>query len=559
MSLREKLFLIGVVVTVIVVAALIPTNPVSRERLAQPSPVDWDAVRDDPSQTLSLSWQGIIAYSAGKPDSWIEQNLEERFNLELNPIFMDGNAYAKRRPLMLCGGDIPDVMWCGDPLQVRANLRNGFIMEIPYDVILKHCPTYVKWLNTYGKEAWLYAQYKGKNYGLPTVNAGANRPRISSWRMDWLRNVGIDKVPETVDEMHEALYRFRHNDPDGNGKQDTYGWSPIIYHWSLAFVEVFAAYGVLAFDLMERDGQVVWGGLLPETKEALRELQKWYKEDLLDPDFPLDSQGRQNEIQFVNGKVGYLHPADHPYLYDESEPTSLLGKALAFSPSAELAPGPPLRDKAGNRRGRTWGGAAHVLQFGRQLEQEPEKVIRVLKMMEAIASDEALYMEARNGKRGQHWDYNPKTYIRADGKKKKEGIIQLPPYDEDDRRRQNMAELLGGTCAFYFASTLEQVYDETYWAVADREWYERNKRTEWGMMNVLGKSDVVPSSGRTLGDLVNYQVTTFIEMVVGDRDIDDFDHFVSEWRRRGGDVILEEANEMYRDMREIYELVGVTE
>jgi putative aldouronate transport system substrate-binding protein len=559
MSLREKLFLMAVVLTVIVVAALIPTDPKSRERLTQPSPVDWDAVEDDPERTVALSWQGIISHAAGKPDSWIERNLEERFNLELEPIFMDGNAYAKRRPLMLCGGDIPDVMWSGDPLQVRANLRNGFIMEIPYEVILEHCPTYVKWLNTYGKEAWLYSQYRGKNYGLPTVNAGSNRPRISCWRMDWLRNVGIDRVPETVDEMHEALYRFRHNDPDGNGVQDTYGWSPVIYHWSLAFVEVFAAYGVLAFDLMERDGKVVWGGLLPETKEALRELRKWCQEDLLDPDFPLDSQGRQNEIAFVNGKVGYMHPVDHPFFYDETEPTSLINKTRAFTPSADPVPGPPLRDRAGNRRGRTWGGAAHILQFGRQLEQEPEKVIRVLKMMEAIASDEVLYMEARNGKRGLHWDYNPKTYVRADGRKKKEGIILLPPYDEEDRQRQNKAELLGGGCAFYFASSLEQVYDEKYMASADREWYERNKRMEWGMMNVLGKSDVVSSSGRYLGDLVNYQVTTFIEMVLGQRDIDEFDHFVSEWRRRGGDTILEEANEMYREMQDIYDMVGVDE
>ena len=82
---------------------------------------------------------------------------------------------------------------------------------------------------------------------------------------------------------------------------------------------------------------------------------------------------------------------------------------------------------------------------------------------------------------------------------------------------------------------------------------------EWGMMNVLGKSDVVTSSGRYLGDLVNYQMTVFIEMVVGDRDIDTFDDFVSEWRRRGGDVIIDEANQMFEEMQGIYEMVGVGE
>ena len=68
---------------------------------------------------------------------------------------------------MLCGGDIPDVMWDGDPLGVRANLRNGFIMELPFEVILEHAPTYVAYLNRFGREAWLYSHYQGKNYGPP--------------------------------------------------------------------------------------------------------------------------------------------------------------------------------------------------------------------------------------------------------------------------------------------------------------------------------------------------------------------------------------------------------
>ncbi len=110
---------------------------------------------------------------------------------------------------------------------------------------------------------------------------------------------------------------------------------------------------------------------------------------------------------------------------------------------------------------------------------------------------------------------------------------------------------------FYFPSTFEQLYDEKYYARADREWQRENRRMEWAMMNVLGKSDVVPSSGRYLKDLVNYQMTVFVEMVIGDRDIETFDAFVAEWRRRGGDLILEEANEMYAHMNKIYDLVGV--
>jgi len=559
MSRGEKIFLMVVVITVVTVLLLIRPDPKSAKWLASPSPVDWENVEDDPSEKLSIEWLGIIANPGGRPGSWIERMIEERFNIDINPIFIDANTYQKRLPLMLVGGDVPDVMWAGDPLTVRANLHNGFIMEVPYEVLLKHCPNYVRMVNAYGKEAWLYAHYIGRNFGLPTVSAGAARPRLGSWRMDWLKRVGIDKVPETVDEMHEAFRRFRYNDPDGNGQKDTYGWFPNIYHWSLVFAEVFAAYDVLAFEFMQRDGKIVWGGLLPETKEALRTLQTWYKEDLLDPDFVLDAQGRLGEMKFINGKVGYMYPVDHPFFYMPEEEGSLWGKALAFDSRAELAPGPPLKNKEGERRGRTWGGAAHVMQFGRQLEQEPEKVIRVLKMIEAIASDEALYNEVRRGELGRQWDVAKEAFRKPNGKMQKPGFMLLPPFDDESYTRANVAELIGGVTTFFFPSSFEPEYDDKIADPADLAWYERYAKREWGMKNVLGKSDVVPSAGRYLADLVNYQMTFFIEIVIGDRDIEEFEAFVAEWRRRGGDVLLKEANEMYAEFRRIYETVGAGE
>jgi len=331
------------------------------------------------------------------------------------------------------------------------------------------------------------------------------------------------------------------NDPDGNGKQDTYGWSPYIGHWSLMFDEIFAAHDVLAFDLMEQEGNVVWGGILPGAKEALRVMRDWYADGLIDPDFILDARGGESDRKFINGQVGYLHPVDGPDAYEVDRPTSLLGRLRAFDPAAEMVPGPPLRNAAGERRGRTWGGAGHIIQFGKPVEQHPEKVIRVLDMIEAIARDEALYMQARHGERGVQWDFRPE-----------DGLVQLEPYRSETRLSK--AELLPST-VFFFPSVIPD-YENHYLKPEYQEWQEVNRKPEWGMMNVLGKSDVVPSAGRHLGDLRSFQVTAYVEMVVGDRDLDDFDAFVAEWRRRGGDLILQEANEMYATMRDTWKRVG---
>ncbi len=186
-----------------------------------------------------------------------------------------------------------------------------------------------------------------------------------------------------------------------------------------------------------------------------------------------------------------------------------------------------------------------MLQFGRHLEKDPAKVVRVLKMMESIARDRDLYFEARFGQKGTHWEFD-----------EIEGIQTLPPYKGNSRL--SSAELLGSSI-FFFPCSLEQIYDEVYMAAVERDWYHDNRRTEWGMMNVLGKSDVVPTSGRYLADLVNFQMTMFVEIVVGERGLDAFDDFVAEWNERGGRIILEEANAMYSEVRRIYNLVGVQE
>lgn len=538
MSRVEITLLLLLLFAIVGGVALIPDDPRSQHALGQPSPVDWPAVSDNPDQKLDLSWMGIPIHIGGDDDAWIIRNLEERFNVDIAPVFMDSNGYKRRRPLLLVGGDVPDVMWDGDPLRVRRNLKNGFIMELPYGVILKHAPTYVGYLNQIGKEAWLYSHADGKNYGLPTFDLMAAGPRIGTWRADWLENVGIDKVPETIEEMGEALRRFREDDPDGNGDKDTYGWSPDVTHWSLAFAEIFAAFDTLGFDFIERDGAVVWGGVLPEAKEALAVMHRWYDADLLDRDFVLHV--RKSGTEFQNGRVGYKYPVDHYFEYDPEHSGSLLSQVQALNGGGRMVASAPLRNAAGRRSGRTWGGAAHVMQFGKHLEDQPEKVVRVLKMLEAITKDRVLYAQARFGQRDEHWAFDTQR-----------GRVTLPPYTGD--KRLTSGELLPKS-NFFFPSV---IYDHDFITSEEASWIQAHRDPSWGLYNVLGKSDVVPSAGRYLGDLRNWQMTAFIEFVRGDRPLEAFDDFVAEWNRRGGDVLTREANAMFEQMKAIYAAVGV--
>ncbi|MBQ4281943.1 MAG: extracellular solute-binding protein, partial [Spirochaetales bacterium] len=84
----------------------------------------------------------------------------------------------------------------------------------------------------FGPSSKAFTTYNGRIYGFATPSAYAGNEGLLV-RKDWLDNLGL-KAPTTLDELYDVLYAFRNNDPDGNGKKDTYGYG--------AFVEDYVAY-----------------------------------------------------------------------------------------------------------------------------------------------------------------------------------------------------------------------------------------------------------------------------------------------------------------------------
>ena len=132
MKPRDIAIMILLIVTVITVVLVIAERRHARLRASRPEfRVDWEQVEDDPEETLTISWMGIPRFATGKDDTWVERNLEDRFNVEFEPIFIDQNAYTRRKPLMFASGLVPDVFWDGDPVDIQRDTYHGFVVELP--------------------------------------------------------------------------------------------------------------------------------------------------------------------------------------------------------------------------------------------------------------------------------------------------------------------------------------------------------------------------------------------------------------------------------------------
>lgn len=246
-------------------AALTPEE--ANRVIASVPKVDWNAVVNDPTKKLTISWLPLPQFPAGRKDALGVRMLEDQFNVDIEPIFLDSAGYENRKPLLFAGGEIPDVTWEGDPSDLRRDIYHGCLVPVPLDLIRKYAPVYYAITSHYAPLGWVYCRENGQNWGLPTIWTEGGLPVPGVWRKDWLDRVGLHGAPQTLDEFHEALRRFTFDDPNGDGRKNTYGMSGDTISWHQMFPEFFGAFGVLPFGWMERNGGLVWEASLRRRRQ----------------------------------------------------------------------------------------------------------------------------------------------------------------------------------------------------------------------------------------------------------------------------------------------------
>lgn len=131
--------------------------------------------------------------------------------------------------------------------------------------------------NTCGWQTIDNMKVNGKVYGFP-ISAGNGC--VTYVRKDWLDNLGLS-VPTTWDELYKVMWEFTYNDPDGNGKNDTYG-----YVFPTLGDEIFLQdfFQDANYDFVELNGKWVDGFVEPAMKKALERLCLVYRNGIIDKD-----------------------------------------------------------------------------------------------------------------------------------------------------------------------------------------------------------------------------------------------------------------------------------
>ncbi len=244
----------------------------------------------DETVTLTAARVGIASNNLPEGEDF-ETNqyikwVEEKLNIDLNYTFLatDTETYNTRINLMITTGDLPDIVMV-DRSGYLALVEAELLADMTDIITMYSSELISNYYDSYNGSQLEYAKVDGRIYGIP--NAKPQDCQQLLWvRKDWREKLGIDK-PETMEDVIELARAFVTQDPDGNGQKDTVGLlgDPSLYATGGAFVfnSIFGVKNSTPGQFMKNEaGEVYYGSVQPETKEALQILADMYSEGLID-------------------------------------------------------------------------------------------------------------------------------------------------------------------------------------------------------------------------------------------------------------------------------------
>ena len=205
--------------------------------------------------------------------------------------------YDQKVALMLATDDLPDVMLV-DMKTLGQMIDAGQAADLT-DLWKEYAdPLTNSLMNPEGSTGFGMATRNGRLYGIPQTTPTLESLQGLFLREDWRVKLNLPE-PSTFEELEKTLYAFAQNDPDGNGKNDTYaiGMNKELYGNGYDMIPIANAMHAYPNAWIKgADGKVVYGSVQPEMKNVLAKLSQWYKDGLIDPEFTVKSPEKEAEM-----------------------------------------------------------------------------------------------------------------------------------------------------------------------------------------------------------------------------------------------------------------------
>ncbi|MBM7564021.1 extracellular solute-binding protein [Paenibacillus sacheonensis] len=472
------------------------------------------------------------------------QALSDKMNIDVQfPVVVKGSAIGDKTNLMIASNDITDVMLVSYT-QYQQMIKADMLEDLTQVYRDYASPALKGVLQTDGGKAMNLATVDGKLYGIPTMGTLHNSDPLVWLRKDWLDKLSL-QPPKTIDELNAILKAFIEKDPDGDGKKDTIGMpgaQTFTGQWAstYGFDPVFDYYKSYVKNWIKGpDGTVQYGSIQPQTKDALKKLSEMYAEGLVPKDFPVLKNEQANEL-VISGKAGAFFG---PWWSGWSP----LNDAIKNDPTADWQ-AYALKDADGVARAKqeTPIGTIAVLKKG---FKHPEALVKVVNYEYQVTLDDPADAggDPYAGLVLPNWQTLPIALAlwRADS------VI----LDHTGILAASKGEALPDVPE---ATAVNYKTMGAFWAKGI-DWLRKNP-DNYGEpisriigVNPIIENDIEPvysefysttkTMQRKMTNLNKLEEDAMIKIITGEKPVDYFDDFVSQWKKQGGDEITQEVNE----------------
>jgi putative aldouronate transport system substrate-binding protein len=456
-----------------------------------------------------------------------------------------GDQYAQKFGVAVASNNLPDVFDV-DMKNLKLLIDNDAIANLTSVYDQYATPLTKSVIEGDGGTMLGTAKFGGKLMAIPETQSYLDNIEMIWIRNDWLKKLSLP-VPKTMDELVSTAEAFVTQDPDGNGKPDTFGFainkdavSGGVTGWA-DIAPIFYAYHAYPGGwIKDASGNLVFGTIQPEVKTALAALQNMYNKKLIDPEFGV-KDGTKVAESTTAGKIGIAYGA----MWNSIWPLNS-SKENAQDPGDWIAiPAVSSDDKPILSLVSSPVGTYHVVNKN---YEHPEALMKMVNEW----VDKTIGPNADNNKYSTN----------LQGKELfKMSMFRVWKPKQNLESYQAVQTALQNKDPSKLNSTDKSNYDKTlaYQAGDIKSWGYAAVFGPGGTQSILEQVDknnqsifneyygaptqTMIDKGATLAKIQNEM---FLKIIMGKAPIDDFDKFVSQWRKLGGDQMTQEVNDWYK-------------
>lgn len=525
---------------------------------------EYNARMEEARTTPFGAYPETIEYTLGKMTSVNNSNMPENdtytdnaytryiksvINVQNVDVFeANDSQYDTNVSMVISMGSLPDIMVVSSQDEVEQLVEAGLIEDLTESYNNCISDRIRKMYESYGDSLKDMVTYDGKIMALPETNI-TDGPNLVWLRKDWMDKLGLSE-PHTIDDVVNIVKHFISEDPgnngvDASGKPNTVGLAVDTdvtgecgYSSEFLLDIIFACFGAYPKQwIMNDDGEIVYGSVTNEAKEALSYISSLYNQGVIDNDFLLRTSTNICEL-IENGLCGSFFG---PWW----APNNPLANAVSRNPDADWQPYLIATDSDGTTSYHSQNPCYKYVVVRKGYEH-PEIAAKMISVMfdkvrfDCTDSEEfknyyQLNVEPTARPLSINVDYNNALSIcyrnidaTISGRKNPDSLelLERSFYDACSEYIKNANKTSTQWAAYMsrikacslIAQDNIKVVDSLYFKTTD------TMKSHWWRLKAKEKE-------------------AYLKIISGEEDISYFDTFVKEWNEQGGQTITSEVSE----------------